>query len=529
MHKDEDDVQTYKAAQGTERKLLSADMRKKGIFNENKAQAMKEDPKYQAERRNSVKNLVLCSKCSGFYSRKMFHRHKVNCVGDSSSLPSAVDVKLMSNTNSKFNVSILSRFQNDEAGLLCKTDATIRSIGERLFERTKRKVDKEMETRKSVMNDMRLLAKLYISFNGQDNSPESTDSEVMFRRQNFCVLEASIEEVTTKPGADENTDMKHGVKNKLFYLLRSAAQIIKATHLANCDDAKAKECENFVELLNLNQSQIFGDATYKINKIRQEKLRMPEQRACETEVAKLREHIMTKITEYSNEYNIVDKSTFVALRDALCARITLCNARRGGEPSRLKISQWSDALQKRWIDKESILGLEEWERGLFDTLLVCYMTGKGNHLVPVLIPDDCVPGMKVITDPVTRKDVGVLPPSENNYIFANTEKSVYHVTGWDCIHKLCEEAGIENPELLTASKQRHRISTKYAQLEMSERDRGLFFSHMGHTGEVNKGTYQYPLPILEVVQVGNNLQKFDQGKIYHCVNYGSGNTKSKLV
>ena len=77
---------------------------------------------------------------------------------------------------------------------------------------------------------------------------------------------------------------------------------------------------------------------------------------------------------------------------------------------------------------------------------------------------------------------------------------------------MCIEAKVAQPELLTASKQRHRISTNYASLEVPERERGVFYRHMGHSRSVNIGTYQYPLPLLEMTKVGKHLRDIDEGK-----------------
>jgi hypothetical protein len=76
----------------------------------------------------------------------------------------------------------------------------------------------------------------------------------------------------------------------------------------------------------------------------------------------------------------------VSLRNALCARLTLYNARRGGEPSRLRLDQWNDAVEERWIDKEALKKLPDCQLENIKSHRLLYMAGKGNHLVPVLIP-----------------------------------------------------------------------------------------------------------------------------------------------
>ena len=153
--------------------------------------------------------------------------------------------------------------------------------------------------------------------------------------------------------------------------------------------------------------------------------------------------------------------------------------------------------------------LPEWEQELFKQFHIAYQTGKGNHLVPVLIPNVCLKGLEILANVHTRKEAGVV--QNNMYMFPNTEQSPNHVSGWACIYKMCMLAGVSKPELLTATKQRHRISTIYSSLDVPENEREYFFKHMGHSREVNMGTYQYPLAVMEITKVGKHLQAIDSG------------------
>ena len=90
--------------------------------------------------------------------------------------------------------------------------------------------------------------------------------------------------------------------------------------------------------------------------------------------------------------------------------------------------------------------LRRWKslkRELFKSMLIAYQTGKGNHLVPVLIPRDCVSGLNTLTDPQVRKEVRIL--EGNPYVFPNTEHSQIHVLGWNTTRKMCENANVDNP------------------------------------------------------------------------------------
>jgi len=101
-----------------------------------------------------------------------------------------------------------------------------------------------------------------------------------------------------------------------------------------------------VRLIKFNDEDIFGDAMYAINLGRQEKLRMPEQKAQEIDVTMLSQYINQTISRVSSEYNFIGKHEYIELRDSICARLTLFNARRGGELSRLKLSNYCHKCHK---------------------------------------------------------------------------------------------------------------------------------------------------------------------------------------
>jgi len=88
----------------------------------------------------------------------------------------------------------------------------------------------------------------------------------------------------------------------------------------------------------------------------------------------------------------------------------------GGEPVRLQLYQWIEAITGEWVSKGDLP--EDFEK---DSMLITYQTGKGtDHLVPVIFPQECIKAMKYLTDKSVRLETGVHP--ENPYIFAPTQK-----------------------------------------------------------------------------------------------------------
>ena len=174
-------------------------------------------------------------------------------------------------------------------------------------------------------------------------------------------------------------------------------------------------------------------------------------------------------------------------------------------PCRIKFTQFVDPLHGRWIIKDALNGLKESEKALFEKLIIAHQTGKGNHLVPVPVPVECISGLEIRIDTDIRKRATVW--KENVYLIPNTQLSKDHFLGWASISKMCKDAGAE--ALKTATSNRKRVTTLYAESTVPESDREFFYSHMGHSAAVNKGIYQFPLPNQEVLKVGGCLHKFD--------------------
>ena len=100
----------------------------------------------------------------------------------------------------------------------------------------------------------------------------------------------------------------------------------------------------------------------------------------------------------ANSNNLWDKSRFIKLRNMICTRLTLFNARRGGEPARMLLFEWTDAEKGAWIDPQRLPNIiKPLEKSLLDQFKLVYHSGKGSkRLVPVLIPNDTVEPLRIL-------------------------------------------------------------------------------------------------------------------------------------
>ena len=148
-------------------------------------------------------------------------------------------------------------------------------------------------------------------------------------------------------------------------------------------------------------------------------------------------------------------------------------------------------------------------------MLVTYQTGKGaNHLVPVMFPTETLSAMKYLVDPEVRWKAGVV--TSNDYIFASTQRSDSHASGWHCINDILTRLSLKGA--INATKNRHRVSSLLAKLELSDKEKELIYKHLGHSGKINENVYQAAAGSLQLQTTGKRLlqiQSNQKSKVFN--------------
>ncbi|XP_077976766.1 uncharacterized protein LOC144432471 [Styela clava] len=478
-------------------------MRKDGMFGHN-MKMLKEKKTLLCERGQMEDGVKICTQCKAFVRRRYFFSHSKNC-GKKNGIQGTkrLAATLINNdTDGLEFTDLLSRFSGDRIGKFCEENDVIKLIGRSQFNKHKRKKDKLAESRKAVMCKMRTLANLYFHFISYTND-KTLPIEEMFRRQNFPALEEAIQSMTTH----EDGTLKAGLKVSVGNLLKLSAKVVKGSYLIGDDDSSADLIDKFVDVLELKWISIFGDAEYLLLQNRNHKQRDPGKLPDEDAVKKIRNYTVDKLQQIvNNQYDFFCPETFVFIRDLTVSRLTLFNARRGGEPCRLQMSDWCDAKTEKWIDSQRAKYVNDAEKKLLSIFKIMYQGGKGtNRMVPVLVPPDCDSALDMLANSEIRKDSDI--NIRNMFLFPSTKQFLDHCSGWHSVKNVVDAAGVD-PHI-TATAMRHRASTLYASLEISEDQRLVFFKHIGHTEDINKNVYQCPLGIQEVTKVGSYFASLD--------------------
>ncbi|KAJ8049935.1 hypothetical protein HOLleu_02904 [Holothuria leucospilota] len=263
----------------------------------------------------------------------------------------------------------------------------------------------------------------------------------MFKRKNFNELEETIREITTSDGSE---GLKYGLKNELKFLIKKASFLLKADLLVNEEDKAAKELEKIETEFEMRKHDLFADSEYQMLKNRQTKIRKPQEQPLEEDVPNNKEW---------------DACKFSLLRDLAACRLTLFNGRRGGEPCRLTLQEWMDAAEDKWLNPDEIDRIKDpIERELIKKTKIAFQTGKGsNRLVSVLIPQDCIDAVTVLSKPDIRTIGGI--PTSNKYLLPFTQQSLDHPSGYYCVNRIANMAGIQDTMKMTATPSKHTFCT----------------------------------------------------------------------
>ena len=353
---------------------------------------------------------------------------------------------------------------------------------------------------------MRLVARLYLAFCNLYNS--QTDVQLVepmnnaadiYRRETILILGRTIDKICEKPDSELSShsvsNQKSGLKIGILNLLKKTGHMLISHFLMECEDLKSNRVTEFLKVLKLFESELFEDAYYDLNYRRNRTLRKPVNLPKNDDVRLLMEEckkIMQSIDKFEHPAN-----AFVNVRSTAVTALTIFCARRGGEPARLQIYQWNEGVNGEWTIKEDLP--DEFDK---HSMLITYQTGKGaDHLVPIMFTSETIQAMKYLTDEQIRREAGV--NEKNMYVFASTKQSTSHASGWHCINEILKRLNLKGA--LNATKNRHRVASMLAKLQLSKKEQELIFEHFCHSEHINKEVYQAPPGSMQLQTTGKRL------------------------
>ena len=488
-----------------------------GIEKTNKEQSMLETPQYERERnQGNNSKLVACSKCKVLITKHSMARHAKTCSGSESSDCYAIDpsIKYVNNLRITDDLKkyVLNGMREDDVVKYIKTDQWLLYYAQYMFAGKRTEPSKIVGTIKTVRSNIRQLARIYLQFSISEPVVEVKHNILdMFNHRNHECLMVALSKLSSRTSGK----LKHGLKMNSYYLILNCSNFLHSYFLQLEDEQLINQLHRFISVLKANEPINFRDARNSIEKQRQKVSRKPSALPLEDDLKIIIKSLFSTISGYKNmELSRIGTTEFVSLRNAVCSRLTLLNARRGGEPSRLLLEELDEAFNDEWLNPKDVERLDPLERKLVDQIKICYQPGKGKKLVPILIPLDCIESLKLLKREDVRLKFRI--SKDNPFVFGttNTAHKVQH-THLDGTHAL--KASIKNLELanadkITATTNRHLVSTVYASLHIQDpEERRFFYEHMGHNPDTTRDNYQCPPALMTVLKVGPRLLDMEAG------------------
>lgn len=176
----------------------------------------------------------------------------------------------------------------------------------------------------------------------------------------------------------KNEEEKYGLKLNHKALIARAIKCLKGLYSEQMKDQEVDELDKFQVAFNFRSHELFAKAQYTAVKGSLTKSRRPEQVPLETDILKINALIRSSVAELTACHTLQGKD-YGWLRSLIICRLTLFNARRGDEPSRMLLGQWDDALKKVWLPPTSVENVQDdAEVFLKDTSSLIYMEKEGN-------------------------------------------------------------------------------------------------------------------------------------------------------
>ena len=197
----------------------------------------------------------MCDKCHGFFQKSCYSCHSKLCMLNFEVRLQVLSLHFQKNSRADydsytddFKSCIIGTVLVDEIGKICKVDKMILLFGCRLFDRSRRKLDKIGEMQQFIRMEMRKLGSLLQLFNEKDILRIKHKNGLdMLLCENFDVLKMCVEARTFT----DDLVVKAGIKHGLYYTVKHVTKIWKGTFLVQGSDFNSKEIDDFLTVLGL--------------------------------------------------------------------------------------------------------------------------------------------------------------------------------------------------------------------------------------------------------------------------------------
>ncbi|XP_062610759.1 uncharacterized protein LOC134272385 isoform X2 [Saccostrea cucullata] len=486
-------------------KNLQTLIRNKGNNNHNQRVLAAEEGEILLTRRRksnqfNVKDYGPCPNCQEWIVLENITKHMVACpIQENIDSKGAAIIqskimagKISSSASTKLKTEVFPSMIRDKTTEIAQGDHLITVLGNIWLMKN---AGNKLRRKNFTSFRMRLAAKL-LSLLREDSQIPSASMHYFIAPEQFdrvvsCAVKACEE--------DENADLKNpSTAIKLGYDLSRLANAKLGIGIKEGNDKAKTEASEFLQLLRMEWSvkvTKLARITLDVRHFNKRK-ELPDP----SDIAKIAAYLVREIKNLDLTPN---NSNEIVFREAVVlaeARLLLYNRRRPGELESLSIEVYKNRSMS--VDEANMAlrsHLTDFEKMLLKTQDLVEIRGKTGRGVPVLIPNETNKVLEYLSDPVARQRASIRP--ENNYMFANTGRTVVRAGESLDQVKFRSEVELRFPERIYANNLRKHTATIAQALNLNDTEMKYICNHLGHTQKVHDLVYRQTSGMIERLDI----------------------------
>lgn len=467
-----------------------------------------------------------CPKCYLWMLKANLPHHLSSCVcnDNSEKIPSQLKASLSTQSDMIVNRmptdipklminEVLGKFRNNAASSAARQDVLILLLGKHWWTRSK---GIELTRRRYVAEKMLRAGRLLNCSRDLAGNMKLTMWELL-RPKYFDILAKSAIKITCPQYEGDEEDMPSpSAAIKAKYDVSRMVQDKIMVCAKKSDESDDKHVKSVYQEMKCQAeefaNQVRNEWRFKVTSIAEAILK--NRAIAKIDKLPLAEDLQILNEHLVRECNALDVTTeqvtfdqFVKNRDAIGARLYIFNRRRPLEVAGIKLTSYNNRKTSADIDDAVMKKLTGAEKRSFDELGLLQTKGKGQQIVPVLIPPECEKGLEWVATPSVREAAGV---QANEYIFASDSKSSPVFSPTYALRQAAYEAGCKYPERIGGVLLRHYMATLTQAMSLTEFQFQHVLKHLGHSRKVHLENYRIDAPIIERVELGKILMMQDR-------------------
>lgn len=453
------------------------------------------------------RNYSPCPYCLGFFVKSDLWRHCYSCpfkdgepnLTNITKVSALLLYSSLEGTSNPNVIKALSTFKSDEVGLLIRNDPLLKAYLSCLLLKDDFCV--------AIANRIRTCARLLLA--ARRISKTDICMKDLITPKNWDLFINAMKSL----GGFTETEGKTEISTpslciKLGYNIKALASVLKGMALRDENDYLVTTANKFIELYSAEWPFVASRIDAYLKERRDS---VPEKLPLIEDLVTLKTYCQERLKLITHD--MANKHTnhqcWAEMCKLIIARLLLLNGRRGSEPSKLTIDIWTKAKEGKWVNNEEIESIENKEdKDIAKNLILCYITGKRQRKVPMIIPKEITPSIDML---ISKRSYFNISPS-NPYVFA-VPKTLQTYKGWHCLDEISRAAQVKRPDLITSTKLRKTVATSIQHLDMSEAEIRWMADHLGHSMEVHKKHYRLSEGTVEVTKVAKILMACEQGNL----------------